>query len=69
MYLVIIKVRDILFFLQEKLNNAKSCAYNGHRMVMENDYLQPLNLKYIYYICFNLISNDCMQIKLKNCDG
>ena len=36
MYLVIIKVRDVLFY-KKNLITPSSCAYNGHKMVMEND--------------------------------
>ena len=54
MYLVIIKVRDILFYKKNLiLNNAKLIPVH----TMDTKWLwKMINLKYIYYICFNLIS-------------
>ena len=49
MYLVIIKVRDILL-LQENIITSGACAYNGHKMIMENNYLITTIKSKIYLV-------------------
>lgn len=52
MYLVIIKVRGILL-LQENIITSEAsgaCAYNGHKMIMENNYLITTIKSKIYLV-------------------